>query len=146
RVQQFPAPCGGCRGALWPEDGGHPRGAGPPAHGRWPGGHDRRRRAGPARCTHATTWRSHGMNESTLREIAAQLDAARLQGTPLPPLASTYPGLGVEQAYRIQQWQTERRLAAGAREVGKKIGLTSHAVQSMLGVDQPDFGALFDDM
>lgn len=86
------------------------------------------------------------MNENTLMEIAAQLDQARLQGTTVPPLSSTHPGLQVEQAYRIQQLQTERRLAAGGREVGKKIGLTSRAVQTMLGVDQPDFGALFEDM
>lgn len=49
-------------------------------------------------------------------------------------------------AYRVQQRLTEHRVSGGARIVGRKIGLTSVAVQKQLGVDQPDFGVLFDDM
>jgi len=49
-------------------------------------------------------------------------------------------------AYRVQQLNTARKLQAGARLVGRKIGLTSLAVQRQLGVDSPDFGALFADM
>ncbi|GAA3964473.1 2-keto-4-pentenoate hydratase [Gordonia caeni] len=49
-------------------------------------------------------------------------------------------------AYRVQERLTAGRTAAGARIVGRKIGLTSKAVQEQMGVDQPDFGVLFDDM
>ena len=49
-------------------------------------------------------------------------------------------------AYAVQQGLVQRRLAAGATVVGRKIGATSKAVQDQLGVDQPDFGYLLDEM
>jgi 2-keto-4-pentenoate hydratase len=52
----------------------------------------------------------------------------------------------VDAAYAVQEAGTKRRLAAGARLSGRKIGLTSAAVQKQLAVDQPDYGMLFADM
>jgi 2-keto-4-pentenoate hydratase len=73
------------------------------------------------------------------------LDAARTS-EPCPPVRDLIGATDVAVAYAVQQQLTEVRTAAGARVVGHKIGLTSPAVQRQLGVDQPDFGLLFDDM
>jgi 2-keto-4-pentenoate hydratase len=78
--------------------------------------------------------------------VADELLAAYATGKTLAPLTTTYPDLSVDQAYAIQQRQTELRLQSGARVVGFKIGLTSAAMRQQLGVDQPDYGHLFADM
>jgi 2-oxo-3-hexenedioate decarboxylase/2-keto-4-pentenoate hydratase len=77
---------------------------------------------------------------------AADLWAAQRDRAPIAPLTKLYPGLGVTDAYAIQQVNLRRRLAAGAHLVGRKIGLTSEPMQTLLGVDEPDFGFLVDDM
>jgi len=85
----------------------------------------------------------------TPRDISAAArslrDAAR-SGDYLPPLRDTYPDIDGDSAYAIQRTNTEHRLSAGRRITGCKIGLTAKVVQAQLGVDQPDFGMLFDDM
>src|SRR5210317_1133962 len=55
-------------------------------------------------------------------------------------------GNDIETAYAIQKKLIQQRIADGERVVGKKIGLTSPAVQAQLGVDQPDYGVLFNTM
>ncbi|MGW0190888.1 2-keto-4-pentenoate hydratase [Streptomyces sp. NPDC003362] len=73
-------------------------------------------------------------------------EAARTRSA-CPPVRTLFDDGGdVEIAYAVQQLNVRRGLDAGRRIVGRKIGLTSVAVQRQLGVDQPDFGALFADM
>ncbi len=62
------------------------------------------------------------------------------------PVRELFSGATQDFGYRVQELNTNRRLAEGARLVGRKIGLTSVAVQKQLAVDQPDYGMLFADM
>ncbi|AWB90362.1 2-keto-4-pentenoate hydratase [Salinibacterium hongtaonis] len=65
---------------------------------------------------------------------------------PIAPLTTTAPDMTVEDAYGVQMHQVAAWKNAGRRVIGYKVGLTSLAMQKQLGVDQPDFGHLFDDM
>jgi 2-keto-4-pentenoate hydratase len=86
------------------------------------------------------------LNEKTLSEAAQGLMAAAKDRKPLDPLTETYPGITVEEAYRIQLMTVEAWLAKGRKVIGKKIGITSPAIQQMLNVSEPDYGHLMDDM
>ncbi|MEH0654889.1 fumarylacetoacetate hydrolase family protein [Streptomyces scabiei] len=81
-----------------------------------------------------------------VERAVARLAAAVEGGRPVAPVRDLLGEHDVAAAYAVQQELTRRRLAAGATVVGRKIGLTSPAVQKQLGVDQPDFGMLFADM
>lgn len=82
------------------------------------------------------------------RETTARLGAALFghfqAGTAQAALTDTFPDMTVEDAYRVQEATVEHHLGAGRRIVGRKIGLTSKALQQQVGIDQPDFGVLFD--
>lgn len=78
--------------------------------------------------------------------VAKVLRTARATRTPVAPVSSTHGIEGLEAAYAVADLNTQARLTEGHRIVGLKVGLTSKAVQEQLGVDQPDFGVLFDDM
>ena len=77
---------------------------------------------------------------------AELLRAAAATRQAIPPLRERLAQADLEGAYAIQEENTRAALAAGRRLVGRKIGLTSLAVQAQLGGDQPDFGMLFADM
>lgn len=78
-------------------------------------------------------------------ELAARLRSAYRDG-PVSPLRDGLDPLDVDGAYAVQALNTEVWRREGRRVVGRKAGLTAVAVQRQLGVDQPDFGVLFDDM
>jgi 2-keto-4-pentenoate hydratase len=81
-----------------------------------------------------------------LDRYALALRTARERRVPIAPLTESEPTLSVSDAYAIAQRNVDARTASGARVVGHKIGLTSPAVQEQLGVDEPDYGTLLDEM
>ena len=81
---------------------------------------------------------------STAERYGEELFAALRERRTVPPLIARSEGLTIDDAYSISLDFLARRTAEGERVVGKKIGVTSKAVQDMLGVHQPDFGFLTD--
>lgn len=84
--------------------------------------------------------------EKNIAEIAEILQTADKNKVSCPPIRGFFDGKDLENAYRVQQFITEKKLTEGQKIVGKKIGLTSEKVQAQLGVDEPDFGVLFNKM
>lgn len=76
---------------------------------------------------------------------AELLEAARTR-KPVRQLSQRFPHLTVDDAYAIQWAWTEQRLAEGRTVQGRKIGLTSRAMQQAVNIDEPDYGVLLDDM
>lgn len=85
-------------------------------------------------------------SESDIAAAADRLASAAATGVPCAPVRDLIGADDLVAAYAVQQRVNDRRQAAGAVVVGRKIGLTSVAVQQQLGVDQPDLGVLFEDM
>lgn len=79
-------------------------------------------------------------------ELASALKEAEKACIGIKPISVTNPDLEIKDAYSIQLLNIKRELAEGKKITGKKIGLTSLAMQNMLNVNQPDFGHLLDSM
>lgn len=86
------------------------------------------------------------MDTVTRAEAAEHLVEAYSTGEPIEPLTGKYPEMTVADSYAIQQIQVREWVDAGARVQGHKVGLTSLAMQRQIGVDQPDYGVLLDNM
>lgn len=81
-----------------------------------------------------------------IKALAQSLYEALRSGVPIAPLTECYPHLSIDDAYDISVLLRQMRLADGEIEIGKKIGVTSEPVMTLLGVNQPDFGFLTDVM
>jgi len=85
-------------------------------------------------------------SSSKIIKLARHLTSAWEKGEGVEPVTSLVPGLSVDEAYQVQLYGIEKEITNGAIITGKKIGLTSKAMQNSLGVDEPDYGHLLDTM
>ena len=85
-------------------------------------------------------------SDDAIAAAVARLAQAQATREPCAPVRDLIGTDDLDAAYAVQQGLVQARVAAGARVVGRKIGATSEAVQRQLGVDQPDFGYLLDEM
>ena len=81
----------------------------------------------------------------TVAQIADELAEADRAHTVIPRITARYPDAAIEDSYAIQRVWRDRMLASGRRLVGRKIGLTSKAMQQATGISEPDYGVMFDD-
>jgi len=84
--------------------------------------------------------------DSVIEEYAKALIVAEDTRTPIEPITKMYPGLSLEDAYKIQLRLIEEKTRRGEVIIGKKVGLTSKAMQELGGVFEPDYGFLTDRM
>lgn len=84
--------------------------------------------------------------DAVVAQIANELHQAERSLIPIEPISKRYSGMTIDDAYAIQLHNKDRALREGKKITGKKIGLTSLAMQQSLGVNQPDFGWLYDSM
>ena len=86
------------------------------------------------------------LDPQTIEAIADELVEAGRTRTPVPLLHTRYDGMDIEDSYAVQKLWASRLEAQGKRVVGRKIGLTSKAMQAATGITEPDYGVIFDDM
>lgn len=84
------------------------------------------------------------MDTRTIAALADRLLAAELTRTPIEVPSLEYPGMTAEDGYQVQRAIIARKVAQGARVIGKKVGLTSRANQEVFGVHEPVYGQLLD--
>jgi 2-oxo-hept-3-ene-1,7-dioate hydratase len=87
-----------------------------------------------------------GLDAGAVADAARRLDAAESTRTPIRQLSLQHPGMTIDDAYAVQQAWVANKLAGGRRLLGRKIGLTSRAMQQSVGITEPDHGAIYDDM
>lgn len=92
------------------------------------------------------TARTQPSRTDTMNGFAAELLEATTSLNPVAPLRDRLDHMDLADAYYVQTAQLEEHIAAGRVLAGRKVGLTSLAMQNQLGVDSPDFGFFFEDM
>ena len=86
------------------------------------------------------------LSQSDVNHYGDELYSALIDLRTVPNLRDRVPGIDITDAYAIQSRMVQRQLDAGQTIVGKKVGATSAAVMTLLGLDEPDFGQLLSGM
>lgn len=86
------------------------------------------------------------LTSDTIAQLAQSLEDAERSRAPLGIFSHTYPDISIEDAYAIQREWMRLKISKGRKMVGRKIGLTSKAMQDAVGINEPDYGVLLDDM
>jgi 2-oxo-hept-3-ene-1,7-dioate hydratase len=86
------------------------------------------------------------LDDAAIRDAAKRLDEAEETRTPIRQLSLQYPAMTIDDAYAVQRAWMDIKLAEGRTLRGRKIGLTSRAMQQAVNITEPDYGALYDDM
>ena len=86
------------------------------------------------------------LTDEQIAELAADHEQARVTATSIDPVSRRYPDVTLEDAYAIQAAWVALQVESGSVVRGKKIGLTSRAMQQAMKIDEPDYGILFDYM
>lgn len=81
-----------------------------------------------------------------VNDLARKIIEAEEQVRSIGPITEDFPQISMNQAYRVQMSIINEKLSKGNKVVGKKIGLTSNGMQKLLGVNEPDYGHLLDNM
>jgi 2-keto-4-pentenoate hydratase len=84
------------------------------------------------------------LSENDLMRIVHELLEAEGSCHPIDEISKRYPGMTIDDAYAVQIKTIEEKVKAGSVVVGRKIGLTSKAMQALIGIDEPDFGIIVD--
>jgi 2-oxo-hept-3-ene-1,7-dioate hydratase len=85
------------------------------------------------------------LDDDAIAQIAEELADADRTHSVIPRITARYPDATIEDSYAIQGLWRDTNIAAGRRLVGRKIGLTSKAMQEATGISEPDYGVMFDD-
>ncbi len=85
------------------------------------------------------------LSPGEIAQLAGELAEAERTRTVIPRITARHPDAGIEDSYAIQGVWRDAQIAAGRTLVGRKIGLTSKAMQQATGITEPDYGVMFDD-
>ena len=86
------------------------------------------------------------LDDATIARLAQELQQSQATRQPVEHFSKRYPGMTIEDGYRVSRAWVRQQVASGAQVIGHKIGLTSRAMQLSSQIDEPDYGTLLDHM